>query len=142
VDGNGIIRRFLLSPGQRHDAPFALHLLESVDLHDAFVLGDRGYDSDIIVQHILDNKGIAVIPSKANRCFIRSHDTVMYKLRNIIERFFNRLKHFRRVAIRFDKLASSFSATLLIAAIRIFLRLFLGHDLGNQKNITRSKYPK
>ena len=124
MDGNGIIRRFLLSPGHRHDAPYALHLLESVDLHDAFVLGDRGYDSDKIVQHILDNKGIAVIPPKANRRFLRSFDSEVYKLRNIIERFFNRLKHFRRVAIRFDKLASSFSASLLLAAIRIFLRLF------------------
>jgi len=124
VDGNGIIHRFFLSPGQKHDAPYAVPLLETVDLKNAFVLADRGYDSDDIVQYILANKGIAVIPPRGNCLVQRSYDTELYKLRNVIERFFNRLKHFRRVAVRFDKLAPSFLAFILLAAIRIFLRLF------------------
>jgi putative transposase len=124
VDGNGVIRRFLLSPGQKHDAPYAVPLLETVDVKNTFVLGDRGYDSDEIVQYLIDRKGIVVIPPRANRIVQRPYDADIYKLRNIIERFFNRLKQFRRIAMRFDKLASSFAAVITLAAIRILLKMF------------------
>ena len=117
VDGNGIIRRFALSAGQKHDAPYAVPLLETVDVENAFVLGDRGYDSDEIIQYILDRKGIAAIPPRANRVVLRTYDAGIYKLRNVIERFFNRLKQLRRIAMRFDKLASSFVAVVILAAI-------------------------
>lgn len=124
VDGNGIIRRFMLSPGQKHDAPYAVPLLETFDIENAFVLGDRGYDSDEIVQYLIAHKGIAVIPPRANRVVQRPYDVDIYKRRNIIERFFNRLKQFRRIAMRFDKLASSFAAVITLAAIRILLKMF------------------
>ena len=86
-------------------APYAVPLLETFDIENAFVLGDRGYDSDEIVQYLIAHKGIAVIPPRANRVVPRSYDADMYKHRNIIERFFSRLKQFRRIAMRFDKLA-------------------------------------
>lgn len=124
VDGNGIVRRFLLSPGQRHDAPFALELLQGIDLQKVFVLGDRGYDSQNIVSHIEENGGTVVIPSQKNRLMQRAYDVELYKLRNVIERFFSRLKQFRKVAVRFDKLAASFAGFVYLAAIKIFLRTF------------------
>ena len=95
VDGHGIVRRFLLSPGQRHDAPFALELLQGIELQKVFVLGDRGYDSQVIVSYIEENGGTVVIPSQKNRLVQRAYDAELYKLRNVIERFFSRLKQFR-----------------------------------------------
>lgn len=94
-------------------------------MENAFVLGDRGYDSDDIVQYLLDRKGIAVIPPRTNCIVQRPYDADIYKLRNIFERFFNRLKQFRRIAMRFEKLASSsFAAIITLAAIRILLKMF------------------
>ena len=124
VDGNGIIRRFLLSPGQKHDAPYAVPLLEPFDIENAFILGDRGYDSDEIVQYLMAHKGIAVILPRANRIVLRPYDVDIYRHRNIIERFFSRIKQFRRIAMRFEKLASSFAAVSTLATIRILLKMF------------------
>jgi len=124
VDGGGIIRSFMLSPGEKHDAPFALPLLETVELSDSMVLADRGYDSDSIVEYIEEHDGICVIPPKTNRRVQRPYDSSAYKRRNVIERFFCRLKHFRKIATRFDKLADSFAAFIVIAAIVIALKFF------------------
>jgi len=129
VDGGGIIRRFLLSPGEKHDAPFALPLLETVELSGSAVMADRGYDSDAIVEYIEQHEGVCVIPPKTNRRIERPYDSLAYKHRNVIERFFCRLKQFRKIATRFDKLADSFAAFILIAAIVIALKFFLGHAL-------------
>lgn len=119
-----MVRRFTLSAGHKHDAPYAIPLLETVKVENAFVLADRGYDSDEIVGYLTNNNGVAVIPPRANRLIQRPYDTQIYKLRNVVERFFNRLKQFRRIATRFDKLAVSFSGFVTLAAIAIVLKMF------------------
>ena len=124
VDGGGTVRQFLLSSGEKHDVPFALPLLETVELSDTMVLADRGYDSDAIVAYIEEHNGVSVIPPKTNRRVQRPYDSSVYKHRNVIERFFCRLKQFRKIATRFDKLADSFAAFIVIAAIVIALKFF------------------
>ena len=86
------------------------------------MLADKGYDSDAI-RADLEKRGIApIIPTKANRRVQRPVDKPTYALRNRIERFFNKLKHSRRVATRYDKLASSFLGFVQIATIRCWIR--------------------
>jgi transposase len=84
------------------------------------LLGDKGYDSDDIIAAIEDMGIEAVIPSKSNRKVPREIDRETYKLRNLIERMFNKLKNWRRVATRYDKTAASFLAFITIASIKLW----------------------
>ena len=86
------------------------------------VLADKGYDADYIVEAVEDMGAIAVIPPKSNRKTERKYDKYLYKERNLIERLFNKLKHFRRIATRYDKTALSFMSFLNIAAIYLWLK--------------------
>ncbi len=86
------------------------------------VLADKGYDADYIVEAVEDMGAIAVIPPKSNRKTERKYDKDLYKERNLIERLFNKLKHFRRIATRYDKTALSFMSFLNIAAIYLWLK--------------------
>jgi transposase len=86
------------------------------------VLADKGYAADSILAAVQDLGAIAVIPPKANRKMSREYDGALYKERNLVERMFNKLKHFRRVATRYDKLASSFMGWLTIASIILWLK--------------------
>lgn len=83
------------------------------------VLGDRGYDSDEIMLYIEDPEGLHTIPPRSNRHDQRKYDKERYKERHLVENFFEKLKHFRRVATRYDKLSSSFFAFVLLASISI-----------------------
>ena len=80
---------------------------------------DKAYDSDAVIAMIEANGGKAVVPSKANRKVQRELDAEVYRRRNRIERFFCRIKQFRRVATRYDKLAANFASAVAIAAILI-----------------------
>jgi transposase len=83
---------------------------------------DKGYDSDTI-RSDLAKRGIdAVIPTKSNRKVQRAIDKASYAMRNRIERFFNKIKHSRRVATRYDKLQSSFLGFVQLATIRCWIR--------------------
>lgn len=86
------------------------------------VLADKGYDADYIVEAVEKIGAIAVIPPKSNRNNPRKYDKELYKERNLVERLFNKLKHFRRVATRYDKTALSFMSFLNIAAICLWLK--------------------
>ena len=86
------------------------------------VLADKAYDSDALRALIATMGAIAVIPSNRTRKVAISHDTEAYKHRNRIERCFNRLKHFRRFATRYDRRAIHFLAFVQIAAAMIWLR--------------------
>ena len=86
------------------------------------VLADKGYDADYIIAAVEDMGAIAVIPPKSNRKTPREYDKEIYKERNLIERLFNKLKHFRRIATRYDKTALSFMSFLNIAAIYLWLK--------------------
>ena len=86
------------------------------------VIGDRAYDWQHLIDIISAAGGRAHIPTQRDRKVQRSVDPDLYAKRNLIERFFNKLKHFRRIATRFDKLARNFLAAILIASVRLWIR--------------------
>ena len=83
---------------------------------DVLVIADRGYDTNSVRQAINDRNATPNIPPKANRRFKPPFSRVLYRGRNAIERMFGRLKDFRRVATRYDKLARNFMAAVHLAA--------------------------
>ncbi|GES53734.1 hypothetical protein Rhsp01_63500 [Rhizobium sp. NBRC 114257] len=89
-------------------------------------LADKGYDSDFLREELLIHGIRPVIPPKANRKNPPACDFLVYKDRNRIERLFNKLKQFRRVATRYDKTARWFAAFLALAAVRVWLPSFIG----------------
>ena len=109
----------MLTPGQAHDLTCAQPLLENAD-PDALI-GDKAYDLDPFVSILTERAITPVIPPKANRKTQRLCDFALYCERNLIERFFNKLKHFRAIATRYDKLARNFLAGVQLAAAIILL---------------------
>ena len=109
----------MLTPGQASDLAGAEPLIEGAD--PAALLGDKAYDADALID-TLTRRGITpVIPPKANRKSPRACDYILYCERNLIERFFNKLKHFRAIATRYDKLAKIFLAGVQLASTIILL---------------------
>jgi len=98
--------------------------LEDLDLTGKYLLADRGYDSQNIVNTIHDLGGVVVIPSRCNSKSPREIDVALYKLRNVIERFFAKIKRFRRIATRYEKYPDSFLAFILFAAILTSINCF------------------
>ena len=108
----------VISAGQRHDASIFELVFEGIpqthSLSDAVM--DRGYDSDQIRQRLADENINAVIPPKKNRTQVIAYDKYLYSLREKVERFFNKIKQFRRIATRYEKLAETFLAFIHITA--------------------------
>ena len=104
-----------------HDAQGAAYLLQSLERR-AIVLADKGYDADWIRAQIRAQCATANIPNKSNRKARYPFRKKLYRERNLIERFFNKLKQFRRIATRYDKLGAAFFAFIQLAAVRIWLR--------------------
>lgn len=121
VDERGLPVKLLLTPGQASDAQTAPALVQALPAARAFV-GDRGYDARALVELVNARGGCAQIPTQRDRKIQRSVDRELYRKRNLVERFFNKLKHFRRIATRFDKLARNFLAAVALASTRIWLR--------------------
>jgi len=119
-DALGNPLRFILSPGQQSDYKQALNLLEGFKA--SAILADRGYDADYIVEKATALATQAVIPSKKNRKVQRPYDTWLYKERNLVERLFNKLKNFRRVATRYDKTDTAYLSFVHLAAIYLWLK--------------------
>jgi putative transposase len=118
-DALGNPLRFCLTPGQRHDLTQAEALLDG---HEAeAVVADRGYDADWLVRQIAAAGAEAVIPPKVNRTEQRTYDANLYADRNKIERLFNRLKHYRRVATRYEKLGRNYLSMVYVASIMTLL---------------------
>lgn len=115
----GSLARFHLTGGEVGDCPQALPLL--LDLKPGSLSADKAYDSDAILEHLATNGIEAVIPPKSNRLIQRSYDKHLYKNRNLVERFFCRIKQFRRIATRYDKLAERFASFVALAAAVIWL---------------------
>lgn len=86
------------------------------------LLADKGYDADKLRQAVTEKKAWANIPPKSNRKDPICYSPWLYRMRNRIERFFNKLKNFRRIATRYDKLAENYLAAIKLAAVRIWLR--------------------
>ena len=119
VDALGNPVRVILTAGQQADITQADALIAGFVAES--VLADKGYDADAFVVKITSQGAHAVIPPRSNRTEQRSVDWHVYKDRNLVERFFNRLKQFRRVATRYDKLDTSFLCFILLACSVIWL---------------------
>jgi len=120
VDALGNPIKFILTAGQIHDVTQAKSLCENV--HDANICADKAYDSDEFIKCLKSNNCTPAIPSKQNRIIKRDYDKVTYKERYLIECFFGKIKHFRRIFSRFDKAASTYLAFSKITAGLIWLR--------------------
>ena len=91
-------------------------------LQPQYVLADKAYDADSLIKTIHENKARACIPPKANRLEKRAYDKDLYKERNQVERMFGKLKEFRRIATRYDKLIKTFMGFVKLAAIYLWLK--------------------
>lgn len=108
--------RFALTGGQASDGPQAAPLLTGIET--GAVLADKGYESNRILAFIRSEGATAVIPPKANRKEPWEYDRELYRQRNLIERAFNKLKHWRRVATRYDRRSIYFLSVLyLVSAV-------------------------
>lgn len=123
MEGLGYLGGWKLTGGQVHDCTQASELLQAADTSTTkTVAADKAYDTDAILKKIQEEiRATAVIPPKANRRDPRPVDLELYKNRNLIERFFCRIKQFRRIATRYDKLASRFNAFIALAAAVVWL---------------------
>jgi transposase len=119
VDALGNPVEVMLSAGQDHDLTCAEPLIESVD--PGALIADKAFDADAFIAALSDRAIAPVIPSKSNRKTPRPCDFALYRERNLIERFFNMLKHFRAIATRYDKLARTFLAGVQLACATILL---------------------
>jgi transposase len=119
ADGNPIAIK--LSEGQAHDGRSAADMLDSVG-PGQILLADRAYDSDALRQNLADRGAWANIKPISQRVNVPAFSPYLYRFRNLVERFFNKLKHFRAVATRFEKHDANYLAVVKIAATRIWMR--------------------
>ena len=123
VDADGRPIRIALTPGQAHDGTAAGALLANLS-PGAILLADRAYDSNAIRQQAKDQDVWANIPPKRNRTGAFVFSGWLYRYRNLVERFFNKLKQFRGIATRYDKNPDNFLAAIKIVSARIWLRSY------------------
>lgn len=119
MDGLGNLARWRLTAGQAADVSEAEPLLAGIAATS--VAADKAYDCDALIETITAGGAEAVIPPRANRSAPRHFDRHLYKGRNLIERLFCRIKHFRRISTRYDKLDRRYDAFIAIAAVWIWL---------------------
>jgi len=116
VDEKGVPIRILLSCGNVHDIKFAGKLIENLNVKT--VLGDRGYDANWF-RSMIENP---CIPSQKNRKIPIVYDKELYKQRNAVERFFMKLKAFRKVATRYEQKAQNFLSLVLLCTSIVIIR--------------------
>ncbi len=120
---DGLPVRLSITPGQTHDSKAAYDLIHDM-CEGQMLLADRAYDANWIRTLLNECGAWANIPPKRNRKIKAVFSPHLYKARNKVERFFNKLKYFRRIATRYDKLGSNYLAMIKLAAIRIRLRFY------------------
>lgn len=115
---------FEITGGEIHDVRIAPVLIEKITKGGHNLIADKGYDSHEI-RNLIHSKGaIPIIPRRQNSCQANPEfDSYLYKSRHLIENFFARLKHFRSIATRFEKLARNFKAIIWLACSLIWLKL-------------------
>jgi len=106
----------ILTGGQIHDSEPALELFEGIELTGKKVLTDKAFGSEKIRDYLAGHGAIVCIPDKSNAVIKHDFDAQLYKQRNVVERFFQRMKEFRHIAIRFDKLDICFLNFIFLAA--------------------------
>ena len=120
MDSLGNPLRILLSAGNINDITMAPTLIEG--LKSRRLLADKGYDSMSFVTFAATNNREVVIPSRTCQSQKRQYDSHVYKERHLVECLFNKLKHFRRIATRYEKLAQTYLAMVTLGACLIWLR--------------------
>lgn len=121
VDANGLPILLKLTEGQAHDGRSAADMLAGIG-DGQILLADRGYDSDALRYTLKERGAWANVKPMPNRKNIPAFSQFLYRYRNLVERFFNKLKHFRAVATRFEKHDANFLALVKLAAARIWMR--------------------
>ena len=122
MDGLGNPLAFLLSSGNDHDSKYAIPLLGQVDIEGSNILGDKAYGAKAIRDYIDSREASYTIPPRSDVSDPWPVDWYTYKERHLVECFFQKLKWFRRVFTRYDKLDVSFLTFVYIAAIAILLK--------------------
>ena len=120
VDALGNPVRFILTGGQVNDILQAEDLISGLPFEH--LLADRGYDANWLRLRVAETGAEAVIPSTRSRAQAIPYDKHIYQERNLVERFFNKIKHYRRIATRYEKTALSFAAMLFLVGAMIWLR--------------------
>ena len=121
VDANGNPITLKQTEGQAHDGRSADDMLDSVGKGQT-LLADRAYDSDALRDTLAERGAKANIKPMPNRVNIPKFNKRLYRKRNLIERFFNKLKHFRAIATRYEKHDANYMALVKLAAARIWMR--------------------
>ena len=121
VDANGGPITLKLSEGQAHDGKSAADMLDDVG-DGQILLADAAYDSDALRAALAARGAWANIKPMPHRKTMPAFSTFFYRYRNLVERFFNKLKHFRAIATRYEKHDANYLALVMLAAIRIWMR--------------------
>ena len=122
VDARGLPIALKLTPGQAHDGRSAADMLGTVGEGDV-LLADRAYDSDALRLELSARGAWANIKPMPNRKRRPAFSAFLYRYRNLVERFFNKLKHFRAIATRFEKHSENYLALVKLASAKIWMRL-------------------
>ena len=121
VDANGNPIALKLSEGQAHDGKSASDLLDRLGAGQT-LLADRAYDSDALRESLAKRGAWANVKPMPGRVNVPAFSAFLYRYRNLVERFFNKLKHYRAVATRFEKHDANYLALVKLAAVRIWMR--------------------
>jgi len=122
VDANGLPIVLKLTEGQAHDGRAACDMLGSLAAGN-ILLADRAYDSDALRQALAERGAWANVKPMPNRRNVPAFSSFLHRYRNLVERFFNKLKHFRAVATRYDKTPENYLASVKLASVRIWMRV-------------------
>jgi len=120
VDALGNVLRLLYTAGQAHESTKAEALIAGLPAEN--LIGDKAFDSDRFRAHLADRNMTAVIPSNASRAGALPYDCHLYKERHLVELFINKIKHFRRVATRYDKTIASYASFVAVAGFMLWMR--------------------
>ena len=121
VDANGNPITLKLSEGQAHDGRSAADMLGGI-CDGQILLADRAYDSNALRQSLADRGAWANIKPMPRRVNVPAFSRFLYRYRNLVERFFSKLKHFRAIATRFEKHDANYLALVKLASARIWMR--------------------
>jgi transposase len=123
VDANGLPVALKLTEGQAHDGRSAADMVGGLGPGN-ILLADRAYDSDALRQSLKERGAWANVKPMPHRVNVPAFSPFLYRYRNLVERFFNKLKHYRAIATRYEKHAANYLALVKLAASRIWLRAY------------------
>ena len=123
VDANGLPVFLKLSPGQAHDGRSAADMLEGL-AKDQILLADRAYDSDALRISLQEKGAWANIKPMPNRKNVPAFSSFLYRYRNLVERFFNKIKHYRAIATRYEKHDENYLAAVKLVSIKVWCKSY------------------